>query len=266
MLSATFLIEIAIMLGAPVTLGWLLWRRWSLPWTLWGSGAVTFIASQVVHLPLNAGLTALFRFAWMPQPPEAWQLPFNAIVLGLTAGLCEETARYLAYRFWLKDARTWQQALMFGAGHGGIESLITGLLVGATFLSMAALRGVDLNQMGLPIGQARAIADYWALPAYMPLLGAAERLMALLFHLSAATLVMQALVRRRLWPLWAAIGWHALINAVVVYINSVWGAVASEVSLAGLSLGSLGILWATQDTSVKPPPRARTESVQRHAS
>ncbi len=252
MLSATFLIEIVIMLGAPVTLGWFLWRRWGLPWTLWGAGAVTFIASQVVHLPLNAGLTALFRFTWMPQPSEAWQLPFNAIVLGLTAGLCEEMARYLAYRFWLKDARTWQQALVFGAGHGGIESLITGLLVGATFLSMVALRGVNLSQMGLTAEQARAITDYWALPAYMPLLGAVERLMALVLHLSLAALVMQALVRRRLWPLWTAIGWHALTNAVAVYINGTWGAVASEASLAGLSLGSLGILRATRRAGSAP--------------
>ena len=52
----------------------------------------------------------------------------------------------------------------------------------------------------------------------------------------------------RLWPLWAAIGWHALVNAVAVYINGTRGAVASEGTLAGLSLISVGILWATWRT------------------
>jgi uncharacterized membrane protein YhfC len=248
-LTLFFLIEIVIMLGAPVALGLFLRRRSRLPWMLFFAGAVTFIASQVVHLPLNYGLTALFRLDWMPKPPETWQLPFNAVVLGLTAGLCEETARYLVYRFWQKDARTWRQALMFGAGHGGVESAITGLLVGATLLSMVALRGVDVTEMGLAAGQAteaaRQVTEFWAMPAYMPLLAAAERLMAILLHLSLAALVMQTFLRQRLWPLWTAIGWHALVNAVAVYVNVTWGAVAAEASLAVLSLGSVGILWAT---------------------
>jgi len=251
-LTLAFLIEIAVMLGAPVALGVFLWRRWRLPWMLFFAGAVTFIASQVVHLPLNYGLTVLFRLDWIPKPPEAWQLPFNATVLGLTAGLCEETARYLVYRFWQKDARTWRQALMFGAGHGGVESVITGLLVGVTFVSMAALRGMDVTEMGLPADQAaeaaRQVTEFWVMPAYMPLLAAAERLMAILLHLSLAALVMQVFMRQRLWPLWAAIGWHALVNAVAVYANGTWGAVAAEASLAVLSLGSVGILWATRRT------------------
>lgn len=253
MLVLAFLTEIVVMLGAPVALGLFLWRRWGLSWMLFFAGAVTFVGSQVVHLPLNEGLTALFRLDWMPKPPEAWQLPFNAVVLGLTAGLCEETARYLVYRFWQKDARTWRQALMFGAGHGGVESVIFGLLVGVTFVSMAALRGVDVTEMGLPAEAARQVADYWAIPAYMPLLGAAERLLAILLHLSLAALVMQAFLRQRLWPLWAAIGWHALVDAVTIYASGTWSAVAAEASLAVLSLGSVGILWATRRARADRP-------------
>jgi len=256
MLTLAFLIEILIMLGAPVALGVYLWRKRRLPWTLFFAGAVTFIASQVAHLPLNLGLTALFKLDWMPTPPEAWQLPFNAVVLGLTAGLCEETARYLVYRFWIKDARTWRQALMFGAGHGGVEAIITGLLVGATLLSMVAMRGVDVTTLGVPADQAaeaaRQVKEFWAMPVYMPLLAAAERLMALLLHLSLAALVMQVFLRGRLWPLWAAIGWHGLVNAVAVFVNGTWGAAAAEASLAGLTLISVGILWATQRAESSP--------------
>jgi uncharacterized membrane protein YhfC len=250
LLIPAFVVEIVVMLVAPLVLGLFLWRRWRLPWILFVAGAATFIASQVVHLPLNYGLTALFRIEGVPTPPEAWQLPFNAAVLGLTAGLCEEIARYLAYRFWIKDARTWRGALFFGAGHGGIESMLTGLLVGVTLLSMAAMRGLDPSSLGLPADQAaevaRQVEAFWAMSAYTPLLAAAERLMAMLFHLSAAALVMQALLRDRLWPLWAAIGWHTLFNAVAVYVNGTWGAEAAEAAMAVLSVGSAAILWATR--------------------
>lgn len=249
MLLTAFVIEIVLMFGAPVLLAALLQRRWALPWRLVLVGAATFIASQVVHIPLNAGLTVLFQQGWMPKVPTSWVPAFNAVVLGLTAGLCEESARYLVYRFWLKEARSWQQAILFGAGHGGIESIITGLLVLVTVLNAAALRNVDPTTLGLPADQAaeaaRQVAQFWQTPSYLPLLAGAERLMAILFHLSAAALVLQAFRRGRLWPLPAAIAWHTVMNTVTVYVNGAWGPVAAEGSLVVLSLVSIAILWRT---------------------
>src|SRR5688572_30652271 len=117
MLYLTYALNFLLMIALPILLGAFLARRLGVRWSLFGIGAVTFIASQVVHLPLNAGLTALFANQILPNPPLVWKLPFNAIVLGLTAGLCEEIARYVVYRRWIKSARTWREALMFGAGH-----------------------------------------------------------------------------------------------------------------------------------------------------
>ncbi len=261
MLLPALVIELALMFATPVILGVLLQRRWALPWKLLLIGAATFIASQVVHLPLNAGLTVLFRQDWMPNPPDTWGPAFNAIVLGLTAGLCEESARYLVYRFWLKEARSWRQAVLFGVGHGGIESIMTGLLVLVTVLNAVALRNVDPTTLGLPPDQAteaaRQVAEFWRMPLYMPLLAGAERLMSILFHLSAAALVLQAFRKRQIWPLPAAIAWHTTVNAVPLYVNGTWGPVAAEGSLAVLSLVSVAILWVTrrwEQLSVAPPP------------
>ena len=262
MLVALIALEILIMLAAPVALGWTLRKRLGTPWMLLLVGAVTFIASQVVHLPLNAGLTLLFRQEWMPTPPETWHLAFNAVVGGLSAGLCEETARYLIYHFWLKSARTWRQALMFGAGHGGIESWWTALLVGLTLVNMIFLRDMDLSTLGLTGEQetllAQQVAAFWDTPPYMPMLATAERLMAILLHLSLAALVMQAFVRKRLWPLWVAIGWHAAINGISLYIMRTWGAVASEAALAAMSLLSAGMLWGTWRAERKREERGDT--------
>jgi uncharacterized membrane protein YhfC len=116
-------------------------------------------------------------------------------------------------------------------------------------VSMFVMRDMDISGSGFAPEQAaqiaQAVTDYWSMPAYMPLLAAAERVMAIAFHLSAAALVLQVFRRNRLWPLWAAIGWHTAFNAVALYIALTWGAVASEASLAGLSLVSASILWAT---------------------
>jgi len=123
------------------------------------------------------------------------------------------------------------------------------LLGGLTMVSMFVLRDMDIAGAGFAPEQAaqitQAVADYWSMPAYMPLLAAAERVMAIAFHLSSAALVLQVFRRNRLWPLWVAIGFHTALNAVALYVALTWGAVASEASLAGLSLVSAGILWAT---------------------
>jgi len=258
MLIPALIVEIAIMIAAPAGLGLLLRRRLRVPWTLFAAGALTYVAAQVVHLPLNAGLTALFRLEWMPKPPETWHLPFNAAVLGLTAGLCEEVARYLAYRLWIRQARAWPQALMFGAGHGGIESAIAGLLVALTLANMLIAQRMGVAALGVPpdqlAGAARQVEAFWSMPPYMPLLAAAERLMSILLHLSAAALVLHALRIGQLWPLVAAIAWHAALNAIVILVGASHGPVAAEASLAGLSLISVALLWATRRADRRNAP------------
>src|SRR3972149_4519073 len=143
MLYLPYPLDALTMIALPVVVGVLLAQKLGAKWGLFGVGALTFIASQVVHIPLNAGLTALFARGVLPAPPAEWKLLFNATVLGTTAGLSEEIARYAAYRWFIKSARTWRQALMFGAGHGGAEAIILGGLVAATFVTTLSLRGRD---------------------------------------------------------------------------------------------------------------------------
>ena len=124
MLTIFYPLDALLMIGMPLVLGVWLARKTKAPWLLFGIGAMTFIGSQVVHLPLNTGLTLLFKAIWPSTQPQGWHIPFNAVVLGLTAGLCEETARYVGYRWLAKKARYWRDALMLGAGHGGIEAIL----------------------------------------------------------------------------------------------------------------------------------------------
>jgi uncharacterized membrane protein YhfC len=246
-LYITHLLNGLLMILLPVGLGIFLSRKLKLGWRLFWIGAATFIFSQVGHIPFNYGLTYLFRAGILPSPPEAWQLAFNAVVLGLSAGLWEEGARYVTYRWWAKEARSWGEGLMLGAGHGGIEAIILGFLVLLTYINMVVARGMDLGNLvsGEQLTSAQAqIQAYWSIPWYASLLGALERVFALTFHLAASLLVLQAFIRRQAGWLWLAIGWHTLLDGATVYTAGIWGPYLVEVMLAGFALANLGIIFA----------------------
>jgi hypothetical protein len=105
MLAVAYLLQIALMMGLPVGLCLVLCHRWGTGWRLVASGALTFVASQLVHLPLVYWLTAPLRLPGVPKPSESTALAVNAVMLGLLAGLCEQLANYIALKKWLPRAR-----------------------------------------------------------------------------------------------------------------------------------------------------------------
>lgn len=214
-----------LMIAFPVALAFFLTRRFHLGWRLVFIGAATFILSQVGHIPFNALLTLLFQRGILPNPPPTWNPAFNAVILGLSAGLWEELTRAGVYRWWATDARSWRKGILLGAGHGGIEAIILGALVLVTFASMLAMRGVDLSTM-VPAEQLdlarQQVEAYWAVPWQMGILGFVERLFTIPFHIVLSVIVLQAFTRRQ--PAWIALAvvWHALIDALVVYLAGIW--------------------------------------------
>jgi uncharacterized membrane protein YhfC len=243
MLYLAFVLQILIMLGFPVALWLLLKRRPGVTWGLIGAGGLTFIASQVVHLPLNWALGLLGGGRGV----ALWPMPLMALVAGLSAGICEEVARYLMLRFWRRKARSWAQGVAFGAGHGGVEAIVLGLLVVVNFVAMVALRGMDLGALGFSGGaleqvQAQAAA-YWSLPWYLPLLGGLERVLAITIQVSLSLLVLQAFVRHSVGWLLAAIGAHTLVDGVVVFLAGMgWSPLALEGVVLPFALGGLALI------------------------
>lgn len=250
-----YLLNGLLMLALPLGLAIYLTRKFKAGWGLWWIGAATFILSQVGHIPFNAGLTRLFQAGVLPSPPADWRLPFNAVVLGLSAGLWEELARYAMYRWWAKDARSWRSGLLAGAGHGGIEAILLGLLVLWGFLQMMALRGVDISTVVPPeqAGLAQQQFDaYWSAPWYAAMLGAVERLFTLPFHIGLSLLVLQVFTRGQSRWLWLAAGWHALGDALGYYTANTWGPYWAEAVIGGLALISLGIIFALRTPEPSP--------------
>src|SRR3972149_48142 len=108
------------MIAMPMALGAYLIRRYRSGWGLFLVGAVTFIGSQIFHIPFNAYVLnpLLASAGFGAETGPGLTLALAALLLGLSAGVFEEGARWLAYRFWIRRARTWPQGLAFGSGGG----------------------------------------------------------------------------------------------------------------------------------------------------
>ena len=249
MLSSAYIISFLGMIILPILLGIWLSRRLKLSWKLLLAGALTFIASQVLHIPLVLWLPAAFQDGTLPAIPQAWSLIFNAILLGLLAGLFEGTARYILFKFALKKARTWKEGLMVGAGHGGMEALLIGLSATLAFFNMLAYRFVDLATIpSIPPEQLelakQQVAAYWSAPVYMPFLGLVERIFAICLHLAVSIMVLYAVAARRPVWFWLAVLWHALFDGVAVYLGQKMGVLVSEGALGLMAILSLWILFS----------------------
>jgi uncharacterized membrane protein YhfC len=240
-----------LMIAVPLALGAWLAKRFRVPWRIYVAGAITFAASQAFHLPFNSWLlTPFVTRLGLAEVRGGLPLILLAGLFGLSAGIFEEGARYLVYRFWMRTVRSWREALMFGAGHGGIEAILLGGLAAYGLVQAIAYRGVDLITLVPPerLGQVEAqLAAYWAMPWYTALLGALERIFTLCFHVSAAVLVMQVFKRQRLIWLAAAILWHTLLNTIALFAAQTWGIFAAEGLIGVMALVSLCMIWMLRE-------------------
>jgi uncharacterized membrane protein YhfC len=248
-----------LMVAMPLTLAIILSHRWKPGWRIIIIGALTFILSQVGHIPFNALLTWLFSKTALVNLSVQGALIFNAIFLGLSAGFFEELFRYGMFRWWLKDAHTWRKGILAGVGHGGAEAIILGGLALFSLIQFIAARNIDLSSVYS--GETLRIATeqvrtYWSMPWYDSMLGAVERIFTIVVQISLAVIVVQCFIRKQKRWLWLAIGYHALIDSVAVFatskLNPYW--VEGIVGLFGLiSLGIIFILRSSEPVETITP-------------
>jgi uncharacterized membrane protein YhfC len=244
-LYLTFLLNGLLMIAIPVILAEFLVRKLCLSWRLFFIGGTVFVLSQVAHIPFNILLNIPFRRGFIPLPPREWLLPFNAIIGGLSAGIFEEGARALMYKYWTKKERWWGEGVLLGTGHGGAEAIILGALVLWTYINMAALRGA--NPSAISSGTVKALASYWSVPWSLSLLGAVERALIIPFHIAASLIVLQAFTRRQ--PVWIllAVLWHAIVDAAAVYFGAVAGPYTTEAILALFAAVDIAIIFLLRE-------------------
>jgi len=256
MLTAAYLLNAVGMIVLPIVLAFYVTRKFSLPWKLIFAGGLTFIASQILHIPFLYGLTAMFTAGILPSIPAAWASLFNAILLGLLAGIFEETARWILFKFILKDAKTWEQGVVVGTGYGGTEAIITGILALTTIVSMIVMRSADLSTRVPPEQLALAkqqLAAFWSAPLYMAFLGLIERAFAICLQIALTIMVLYSVVYKKPVWFWIALFWHAFVDALAVYLLPLIGALALEAVIGVCAAISLVILFRLRPKFIQPP-------------
>ena len=182
-------------------------------------GILSFVVTQLVlRIPL---INLLGReWDWFALLPITNPVLYG-LILAFTAGLFEETGRYIGLKY-LRAGRTdWANGFAFGLGHGGVEAVWIGCmgLLPALLNGTLGLAGVQ----GLLVG--------------------AERLCAMLFHTGMTMIVLTGIRKgkRRFWLY--AILLHGLFDAALIIKNHIF---IWSVLIGSALLSLLYLIWTKQ--------------------
>jgi|GEM_PF-362618 len=179
-------------------------------------GIAAFTVSQIlIRIPLINYISTNNPSFYMMQ---ATQTILMLALLSFSAGIFEETARYLAIRYLMKK-RTVKKAIFFGLGHGGIEAV---LLAGIPLLPHIAM-----------MNPVHSITLY---------LSATERFLAMVIHICLSVIVLFSVKQKKINLYILAIALHGLINLMITVI-----ATRGQIALTMIVLAVLTALlvWLT---------------------
>lgn len=231
---ATFAVVALLEIIVPLALGYWIVKKFGVPWRVFVLGALFFIVVQIVHAPLVFVTQAPLYLAVLPFGTTT-AVAVLAVYLGLMAGLFEEIGRYLVYRYLFPRREiplTRENGLQFGAGWGGVESMIVALLVLTSMLSYIAITS-NGSMLFLPDDPA-VQAEIEALRALTPLdilPGLAERMMTIVLHIAWSLMVLASVVYGRKALLALAVIWHAAVDAIAVYLAPTQGILVTEAAV-----------------------------------
>ena len=152
---------------------------------------------------------------------------------GLAAALFEETGRFIAMKFFMKNKLDKKNAWMYGAGHGGIEAI---LLIGLTYISnIATALMINSSQLDTILGTLdesqrtatiEALSALWTTPGYQFFLGGLERIFAITIQISLSVFVYYGVKNSKKIFIVLAVFLHFLVDFSSVILSDkipVWG-------------------------------------------
>ena len=146
---------------------------------------------------------------------------------GLMAGIFEETGRLIAFKTVLKKRlNNDSNALMYGAGHGGIEAIavfgatcVTNIVL-SLMINSGSIASVTANVPAEAAQQVRQLLDQ--LITYSPwvyLLGFYERVLAIALHIALSVLVWFGVKNRKPGLYFLSILLHAGLDGLIVILT-----------------------------------------------
>ena len=169
-----------------------------------------------------------------------------ALYGGLAAGIFEETGRFLAFKTVLKKKLgNDRNALMYGAGHGGIEAILTlglayiGNIVMSVLINAGQTDMLTATATGEAAEQLKAVLDSLVTTApWTYLLAIVERALAITTHICLSVLVFFAVKKPdKGWLFPAAILLHAALDGTMAILAAHLPVAAVEGCLVVMTLG-----------------------------
>ena len=187
----------------------------------------------------------------------------DALLLGMLAGLCEEGCRWVGYRLVKEKGHSWGAALTMGAGHGGTECLIVGVIILINVIKLFASNGgweVIMPSLTQPF----QVTSFMGAPWYDYLTGAVERIFAVTTQLTLSVLVWQSVVKGSFWWWLAAFAWHTVVDGTAVLLQ--YGGVGAWPieGVIGIFavLGLVVMIWIRRHNPDSTPPQPEAVAAQ----
>jgi len=215
LIDISYLIAVFIEIGLPLFLAIYIWKKYRVSWSIFFLGMLLFLVS-LIRLPLNYFFSSfILRYF-------AGDLAIALIYLfaSFTAGLFEEGVRVLAFGVIIRKI-SFKKGIMYGIGHGGGgESMI--------FVGFSVLISFIAYKFFPEIVPSYLSGDIYNISWYIPLVGAIERIFAIVIQISLSILVISAFIKRKYYLILAAVVYHVLVDFLSAYAGYISGVLVTE--------------------------------------
>lgn len=174
-----------------------------------------FIAVQVLETPVH-------YYLLNANETTANLINSNPIIYmlygGLTAGLFEETARLLCFKFLLKKYRSFDDGLAYGLGHGGIEAILVAGVSSLYNFTMAQMINTGNYKSLYEVADAPVefldglLTQMTTTSPFMFGMSGFERIFALIIQIGLTLIILKAVKENNLKYYFLAIILHATVN------------------------------------------------------
>jgi len=209
-LSIVFMaISAVISIGLPVALFIFIHKKYNakfLPMIVGAAAFVIFalVLEQAVHLVV-LGKTTIRQ-----------NTPLFILYGIFMAGIFEETARFISFKFLKKKYCCFETGLSYGVGHGGIEAVLlagVAMINNIIFSVTINIGNIETMTFGLEgDALANAINVVITTPSYMFLVSGIERMMAITVQIALSVIVFYSVYKEKLWLFPLAIIFHAIVD------------------------------------------------------
>lgn len=202
-------------------------------------GFAAFFVSQIcIRMPI---LNILSVQSWF----KAFALntiPY-VIMLSVTAGLFEESARYLCAGCFLKKERFFRDAVSFGLGHAFCEViLLTGMAQINNIIYSTMLNNGTINTLPATIAN-QVVAAMQTVTPTLVYLGVLERVFAVTYHVFASVLIFKGVNEHKVSYYIYAILAHSVFNIGGVMLSKMVSPMFGEGFMLIFTLAALFLIF-----------------------